>query len=66
MLALFGWFTSALAQPSNSFPLWPEGAPGALGKDESTRDESFSEGLLEDLRLRGEADREPEAVANPA
>ena len=31
MLALLGWFTSALAQPTNSFPLWPDGAPGALG-----------------------------------
>jgi acetyl esterase/lipase len=34
MLALFGWFTSALAQPTNSFPLWPEGAPGALGSQD--------------------------------
>src|SRR5882672_790721 len=31
MLAFFGWFTSAQAQPTNSFPLWPEGTPGALG-----------------------------------
>ena len=34
MLALFGWFTSALAQLTNSFPLWPEGAPGALGSQD--------------------------------
>ncbi len=27
-----GWLASAQAQPTNSFPLWPEGAPGALGK----------------------------------
>ncbi len=26
-----GWLAAAEAQPSNSFPLWPEGAPGALG-----------------------------------
>ena len=32
MAALFGWFASAHAQPTNSFPLWPDGAPGALGK----------------------------------
>ena len=25
---------SALAQPTNSFPLWADGAPGALGKEE--------------------------------
>src|SRR2546421_347284 len=25
--------TSAHAQPTNSFPLWPDGAPGALGKE---------------------------------
>ena len=34
MLALLGWFTSAFAQPTNSFPLWPEGAPGALGNQD--------------------------------
>ena len=34
MAAFFGWFTSAQAQPTNSFPLWPEGAPGALGKED--------------------------------
>lgn len=28
------WIISAAAQPTNSFPLWPEGAPGALGKTE--------------------------------
>ena len=32
MLALFGWFTSALGQSTNAFSLWPDGAPGALGK----------------------------------
>ena len=32
MAAFFGWLTVAQAQPSNSFPLWPNGAPGALGK----------------------------------
>jgi len=32
MVAFFGWLASAQAQPTNSFPLWPEGAPGALGK----------------------------------
>ena len=32
MAALFGWFVTAQAQPTNSFPLWPDGAPGALGK----------------------------------
>ena len=31
MLALFGGLTSVFAQPTNSFPLWPDGAPGALG-----------------------------------
>jgi len=31
MVAFFGWFISAQAQPTNSFPLWPEGTPGALG-----------------------------------
>jgi len=34
MAALFGWLALAQAQPSNSFPLWPEGAPGALGKED--------------------------------
>jgi len=34
MAALLGWFASAQAQPTNSFPLWPEGAPGALGKED--------------------------------
>src|SRR6266849_211222 len=32
MLALLGWFAAAKAQLTNSFPLWPDGAPGALGK----------------------------------
>src|SRR5258706_10531573 len=34
MLALLGWFASAHAQSTNSFPLWPDGAPGALGKED--------------------------------
>lgn len=34
MAAFFAWFTSAQAQPTNSFPLWPDGAPGALGKED--------------------------------
>src|SRR5258706_12682515 len=34
MFALLGWLTSAHAQPTNSFPLWPDGAPGALGKED--------------------------------
>jgi acetyl esterase/lipase len=34
MLAFFGWFTSAHCQSTNSFPLWPNGAPGALGKED--------------------------------
>jgi len=33
MATFLGWFASAMAQPTNSFPLWPEGAPGALGKE---------------------------------
>ncbi len=32
--AFFGWFASAQAQSTNSFPLWPDGAPGALGNAE--------------------------------
>ncbi|MFO1477399.1 MAG: alpha/beta hydrolase [Verrucomicrobiota bacterium] len=31
-LALLGGLLSAPAQSTNSFPLWPDGAPGALGK----------------------------------
>ena len=34
MAAFFGWLASAQAQTTNSFPLWPEGAPGALGKED--------------------------------
>ena len=34
MAAFLGWFASAQAQSTNSFPLWPEGAPGALGKED--------------------------------
>jgi len=34
-LALFGCLAAAVqAQPTNSFPLWPDGAPGALGSQE--------------------------------
>src|SRR6266404_350220 len=33
MFAFLGWFT-AHGQPTNSFPLWPNGAPGALGKED--------------------------------
>ena len=32
MAALSGWLAGAQAQPAASFPLWPDGAPGALGK----------------------------------
>lgn len=32
VLTLLGWFATVHAQSTNSFPLWPEGAPGALGK----------------------------------
>jgi acetyl esterase/lipase len=31
MAAILSWLSMAQAQPTNSFPLWPEGAPGALG-----------------------------------
>ena len=34
MLAFAGWVISTQGQPTNSFPLWPEGAPGALGTQE--------------------------------
>jgi acetyl esterase/lipase len=34
MAAFLGWLASAQGQPANSFPLWPEGAPGALGKED--------------------------------
>ena len=34
MAAFLGCLASAQAQPTNSFPLWPEGAPGALGKED--------------------------------
>jgi acetyl esterase/lipase len=34
MLCLLGWLSSAQAQTTNSFPLWPDGAPGALGKED--------------------------------
>src|SRR5436853_1258770 len=33
-LPLLGWFAAASAQSTNSFPLWPDGAPGALGKSD--------------------------------
>src|SRR5438128_9396938 len=32
LIASLGCFCFAQAQPSNSFPLWPDGEPGALGK----------------------------------
>jgi acetyl esterase/lipase len=32
MAAFFGLLASTQAQPTNSFPLWPAGAPGALGQ----------------------------------
>jgi acetyl esterase/lipase len=34
LLVWLGCFSLAQAQPSNSFPLWPDGAPGALGKED--------------------------------
>ncbi len=34
VLALCTWLAIAQAQPTNPFPLWPEGAPGALGKED--------------------------------
>ena len=34
MAAFLGWVVSVQAQPTNSFPLWPEAAPGALGKED--------------------------------
>ena len=34
MAAFFGWLALAQAQPTNSFPLWPEAAPGALGQQD--------------------------------
>jgi acetyl esterase/lipase len=34
MAAFLGSLTLAQAQQTNSFPLWPEGAPGALGKED--------------------------------
>ena len=33
-LALFGCLAAAHAQPTNSIPLWPDGAPGAQGSQE--------------------------------
>lgn len=32
-IVLCGWITMTHAQPTNSFPLWPGDAPGALGKE---------------------------------
>lgn len=34
LLVLSGWITWTQAQSTNSFPLWPAGAPGALGHHE--------------------------------
>jgi acetyl esterase/lipase len=33
VLAFCSFITMTKGQPTNSFPLWPEGAPGALGKE---------------------------------
>lgn len=33
LLSFLGLFTAAQAQTNNAFPLWPDGAPGALGKE---------------------------------
>jgi acetyl esterase/lipase len=33
-LCLCGWTTASPALSTNSFPLWPDGAPGALGHEE--------------------------------
>jgi acetyl esterase/lipase len=33
VVVLLGWFAVARGQPTNSLPLWPDGAPGALGKE---------------------------------
>ena len=34
LLAILNCVCALHGQPTNSFPLWPEGAPGALGKEE--------------------------------
>jgi acetyl esterase/lipase len=34
LAALLAWISPVLGQPTNSFLLWPDGAPGALGKEE--------------------------------
>jgi len=34
LLALLGLLTATHAQTNNAFPLWPDGAPGALGKED--------------------------------
>jgi acetyl esterase/lipase len=34
LLSLFTILSVAQAQPTNTFPLWPDGAPGALGKED--------------------------------
>ena len=34
LLVFCGSIACAQAQPTSSFPLWPEGAPGALGKED--------------------------------
>ncbi len=34
MTAFLGWLASAQAQSAHSLPLWPEGAPGALGQQD--------------------------------
>jgi len=34
MFATFGWLLAAQGKPTDSFPLWPNGAPDALGKED--------------------------------
>ena len=34
LLSFLGLFTAAHAQTNTAFPLWPDGAPGALGKED--------------------------------
>lgn len=33
LVVLVGWIAGARGEATNSFPLWPDGAPGALGKE---------------------------------
>ena len=34
LVTFLGWLASTQAQPTNSFPLWAKGAPGALGNED--------------------------------